>query len=337
MQDTDGTRECLHALKGIGVRLAIDEFGAGYSSLSYLRQFPLDVLKIDRSFVSDLDTNKDAQVICSAILSIAHRLSLDAVADGIESEQQVAFLTRNDCQYGQGNYFSAPIEADRDRRDDGRERRTGHSTPSSHEQTHRREGRMRGTHERRQSHTPNDARRGASRVGRSRSQAERPRRRRDRHQAPHRKRAQERGALSHARGRRAEPPAVPGYRVAHRVRQRRVSRGGWLVEKARPSASTSPRSWASSASWSGNRITSARSRARPSATNRRARPATKTATFTFLTGRASMSRAKCAASSRWPRISRSGARFSSSSKPSKPSCSARTRISSNSRMSRRTT
>jgi diguanylate cyclase (GGDEF)-like protein len=113
MQDTDGTRECLRALKSIGVRLAIDEFGAGYSSLRYLRQFPLDVLKIDRSFVSDLDANKDAQVICSAILSIAHRLSLDAVADGIESEQQLSFLTRNDCQYGQGSYFSAPIDADR--------------------------------------------------------------------------------------------------------------------------------------------------------------------------------------------------------------------------------
>jgi len=112
MQDTDGTQECLRALKAIGVRLAIDEFGAGYSSLRYLRQFPLDVLKIDRSFVSDLDTNKDAQVICSAILSIAHRLSLDAVADGIQSEQQVSLLTRNDCQYGQGSYFSVPIKAE---------------------------------------------------------------------------------------------------------------------------------------------------------------------------------------------------------------------------------
>jgi diguanylate cyclase (GGDEF)-like protein len=113
MQDTEGTRECLLALKSTGVRLAIDEFGAGYSSLKFLRQFPLDVLKIDRSFVSDLDTNRDAQVICSAILSIAHSLSLDAVADGIESEQQVSLLTRSDCQYGQGRYFSAPIEADR--------------------------------------------------------------------------------------------------------------------------------------------------------------------------------------------------------------------------------
>jgi diguanylate cyclase (GGDEF)-like protein len=113
IQDTDGTRECLQALKSLGVRLAIDEFGAGYSCLRYLRQFPLDVLKIDRSFISDLDTNKDAQVLCSAILSIAHRLSLDAVADGIESEQQVALLTRYDCQYGQGRYFSAPIDADK--------------------------------------------------------------------------------------------------------------------------------------------------------------------------------------------------------------------------------
>jgi diguanylate cyclase (GGDEF)-like protein len=113
MEDTAGTKECLYALKNIGVRLAIDDFGAGYSCLSYLRKFPLDVLKIDRSFVSDLDSSVDAQVICSAILSIAHRLSLDAVAEGIESEQQLAFLTRNDCLYGQGFYFSVPIEADK--------------------------------------------------------------------------------------------------------------------------------------------------------------------------------------------------------------------------------
>jgi diguanylate cyclase (GGDEF)-like protein len=113
MEDIDGTRERLFALKDIGVRLAIDGFGAGYSCLSYLRKFPLDVLKIDRSFVSDLDSSKDAQIITSAILSIAHRLSLDAVADGIESEQQLAFLTRHDCQYGQGRYFSVPIEADK--------------------------------------------------------------------------------------------------------------------------------------------------------------------------------------------------------------------------------
>jgi EAL domain-containing protein (putative c-di-GMP-specific phosphodiesterase class I) len=112
MQDTDNTRECLRALKSIGVRLAIDGFGAGNSSLKCLRQYPLDVLKIDRSLVSEVDKDKDAQVICSAILSIAHRLSLDAVADGVDTEEQVALLTRNDCQYGQGAYFGALLDAD---------------------------------------------------------------------------------------------------------------------------------------------------------------------------------------------------------------------------------
>jgi diguanylate cyclase (GGDEF)-like protein len=110
MEDTASTRACLRALKDIGVRLAIDDFGTGYSCLSYLRRFPLDVLKIDRSFVSDLHASADAQAICGAILSIAHRLSLDAVAEGIESEQQLAFLTKHGCQFGQGYYFGRPVE-----------------------------------------------------------------------------------------------------------------------------------------------------------------------------------------------------------------------------------
>jgi diguanylate cyclase len=111
MEDTDSTRASLRALKDIGVRLAIDDFGTGYSCLSYLRRFPLDVLKIDRSFVADLGTSTDAQAICGAILSIAHRLSLDAVAEGIESEQQLAFLTKHGCQFGQGYYFSRPVDS----------------------------------------------------------------------------------------------------------------------------------------------------------------------------------------------------------------------------------
>jgi diguanylate cyclase len=109
MEDTDSTRACLTALKDIGLRLAIDDFGTGYSCLSYLRKFPLDVLKIDRSFVADLATSEDAQAICGAILSIAHRLSLDAVAEGIESERQLAYLTKHGCQFGQGFYFSRPV------------------------------------------------------------------------------------------------------------------------------------------------------------------------------------------------------------------------------------
>jgi EAL domain-containing protein (putative c-di-GMP-specific phosphodiesterase class I) len=111
MEDTEGARNCLRSLKDIGVRLAIDDFGTGYSCLAYLRRFPIDVLKIDRSFVSDLNTSTDDQAICAAILSIAQRLSLDSVAEGIESEQQLGFLTKQGCGFGQGYYFSRPIDA----------------------------------------------------------------------------------------------------------------------------------------------------------------------------------------------------------------------------------
>jgi EAL domain-containing protein (putative c-di-GMP-specific phosphodiesterase class I) len=70
------------------------------------------VLKIDRSLVADVDTNIESQIMCHIVLTIAHRLSLDAVAEGVESEKQEAFLTRHDCLYGQGRHFSEPIEAD---------------------------------------------------------------------------------------------------------------------------------------------------------------------------------------------------------------------------------
>lgn len=110
MEDTDAVQTCLRGLKETGVRLAIDDFGTGYSCLSYLRRFPIDVLKIDGSFVSDLDTNSDAEAICGAILSIAQRLGLDAVAEGIETERQLDFLTRLGCRYGQGFHFGQPVE-----------------------------------------------------------------------------------------------------------------------------------------------------------------------------------------------------------------------------------
>lgn len=112
LDDPEATQACLNALKNIGVRLAVADFGGRGLHLAYLRQLPIDVLKIDRSFVSQLDTSEDAQAICSAVLAIAHRFLLDAVAQGVESEQQEAFLTKHDCLYGQGNYFSAPIEPD---------------------------------------------------------------------------------------------------------------------------------------------------------------------------------------------------------------------------------
>jgi EAL domain-containing protein (putative c-di-GMP-specific phosphodiesterase class I) len=111
MEDTDGVRKCLQALKRIGVRLAIDDFGTGYSCLSYLRRLPIDVLKIDRSFVAELSSTYDDQAICGLILSIAQRLGLEVVAEGIDSEPQLAFLSRHGCDFGQGYYFSPPLDS----------------------------------------------------------------------------------------------------------------------------------------------------------------------------------------------------------------------------------
>ena len=111
IEDTEGVRDSLRDLKEIGVRMAIDDFGTGYSCLGYLRRLPIDVLKIDRSFVTDLARNPDDQAICGAILSIAQRLSLEVVAEGVETESQLAFLTRHGCQFGQGYYFSPALDA----------------------------------------------------------------------------------------------------------------------------------------------------------------------------------------------------------------------------------
>ena len=112
MDDAEVTRERLWALRDVGVRLAIDDFAGRHLCLGDLKQFPLDVLKVGPSFVSDLDTSKDAQAVCGAIVSIAHGFLLDAVANGVNSERQETFLTRHNCLYGQGDYYGAPIEAE---------------------------------------------------------------------------------------------------------------------------------------------------------------------------------------------------------------------------------
>jgi diguanylate cyclase (GGDEF)-like protein len=113
MHDLPGARERLHALRDVGVRLAIDDFGDSHLKLGDLQQLPLDVLKIAPSLVSGIDTSKDAQTVCAAILSIAHGFSFDAVANGVGSEQHEAFLARHNCLYGQGSYYSAPVDAER--------------------------------------------------------------------------------------------------------------------------------------------------------------------------------------------------------------------------------
>jgi EAL domain-containing protein (putative c-di-GMP-specific phosphodiesterase class I) len=90
----------------------MDDFGTGYSSLSYLKHLPLDVIKIDRSFITHLHTNKTDEAIVSAILSMTHSLGMRAVAEGVEKPEQLEVLTRHGCETAQGFYFCRPVPAD---------------------------------------------------------------------------------------------------------------------------------------------------------------------------------------------------------------------------------
>lgn len=101
----------LYQIKELGITLAVDDFGAGYSSLSYLRRFPLDVLKIDRSFVADLDDDKDDRAITATIIGIGRTLNLKVVAEGVETASQLAFLASHGCHMYQGFYASPALEA----------------------------------------------------------------------------------------------------------------------------------------------------------------------------------------------------------------------------------
>jgi EAL domain-containing protein (putative c-di-GMP-specific phosphodiesterase class I) len=98
--------EELHAM---GVSLSIDDFGTGYSSLSYLKRFPIDTVKIDRSFVNDIITDPDQAAIASGIISLAQNLRLKVVAEGVETEEQAAFLRSRRCDAMQGYLFSRPV------------------------------------------------------------------------------------------------------------------------------------------------------------------------------------------------------------------------------------
>ncbi|MDO8652397.1 MAG: EAL domain-containing protein [Undibacterium sp.] len=112
MNDVDQAITILRNLKGLGVHIAIDDFGTGYSSLSYLRRFPIDVLKIDQSFVNDLTVDVDDAAIVVSIISLAHSLRLQVIAEGVETAEQLAFLRTHGCDQVQGYYFSRPIAAD---------------------------------------------------------------------------------------------------------------------------------------------------------------------------------------------------------------------------------
>jgi EAL domain-containing protein (putative c-di-GMP-specific phosphodiesterase class I) len=112
MQDPDQAIRVMRALRDAGMRLAIDDFGTGYSSLAYLRRFPVGALKIDRSFVKDMSSEKGDATIVRTIIEMAHSLGFTVVAEGVETEEQATFLRLLRCELAQGFLFAKPVPAD---------------------------------------------------------------------------------------------------------------------------------------------------------------------------------------------------------------------------------
>lgn len=112
MQNVDATMVALNRLKALGVRLAIDDFGTGYSSLSYLQRFPIDVLKIDQSFIRGLGRDSNDAALVGAIISLGKSLNLTVIAEGVETLEQLNFLKALHCEEGQGYYFSKAVDPD---------------------------------------------------------------------------------------------------------------------------------------------------------------------------------------------------------------------------------
>ncbi|WP_243463071.1 putative bifunctional diguanylate cyclase/phosphodiesterase [Mesobacillus boroniphilus] len=111
MQDTKETILILKRLKDLGIKISVDDFGTGYSSLSYLKQFPIDVLKIDQSFIRDIKYNgKDAAII-TTIIHLGNSLGMEVIAEGVEEQSQVDFLTNADCEKAQGFFFAKPLRS----------------------------------------------------------------------------------------------------------------------------------------------------------------------------------------------------------------------------------
>jgi len=111
MREVKQTTETLQALKSLGLRISLDDFGTGYSSLSHLSQLPIDKLKVDQSFVRNIESDKRSLVIAETVIGMGKKLGVDVVAEGIESEEALDLLRERDCDLGQGYFFSAPMKA----------------------------------------------------------------------------------------------------------------------------------------------------------------------------------------------------------------------------------
>ncbi|WP_374341031.1 putative bifunctional diguanylate cyclase/phosphodiesterase [Methyloversatilis sp.] len=112
MKDAETTIGMLKALKNMGVRISMDDFGTGYSSLSYLKRFPIDIVKIDKSFIRDINEDEDDAAIIRVIIALARSLRLTTVAEGVETPEQLGFLRREQCDRFQGYIFSRPVDAE---------------------------------------------------------------------------------------------------------------------------------------------------------------------------------------------------------------------------------
>ena len=111
MSDVTPAVDLLHRMKALGINLSIDDFGTGYSSFSYLSRFPIDVLKIDRSFVNDITHDANDAAIVASIIALAHNLRLSVIAEGVETAEQLDYLRHQGCDEMQGYYFSKPLAA----------------------------------------------------------------------------------------------------------------------------------------------------------------------------------------------------------------------------------
>jgi EAL domain-containing protein (putative c-di-GMP-specific phosphodiesterase class I) len=112
MENPEAARALLLQLKALDIQLGTDDFGTGYSSLSYLHRFPIDRLKIDRSFVNRMGLDKENAEIVRTIVTLAHNLGVDVIAEGVETTDQLALLRALKCKYGQGFLFSPPVDGD---------------------------------------------------------------------------------------------------------------------------------------------------------------------------------------------------------------------------------
>jgi EAL domain-containing protein (putative c-di-GMP-specific phosphodiesterase class I) len=112
MSNIEANLVVLDALKKLGILLSLDDFGTGYSSLSYLKLLPIEILKIDKSFIKDIPTDKNSAEIVVAIIALAKNLNLSIVAEGVENDEQLAFLKLKQCDFMQGYLFSKAISAD---------------------------------------------------------------------------------------------------------------------------------------------------------------------------------------------------------------------------------